>query len=150
MPRAPDAKPKPTVVVYFTQCAVVVVSSSAARVCGHSQLCDSSRHLLLRLLQRASWSDAYLHSLAGWLADWLLRLAALKQRTKICGFGALPRTEATKLAPTRMTAAAHHAVVNKFLFSFLAPPFFFLFFSFFFGFLGAKNFHLKCKFVEKV
>jgi hypothetical protein len=44
---------------------VGVSTSSAARVCGHSQLCDSSRHLLLRLLQRHPGAMAYLHSLAG-------------------------------------------------------------------------------------
>jgi hypothetical protein len=59
----------------------------------------------------------------------LLRLAGKQQRSEatnqICGFGAPPQTEATKLAPTLMTAAAHHAVVNKFFFSFLAFfPFF--------------------------
>ncbi len=72
-----------------------------------------------------SWSDAYLQSLAGWL----LRLAGKQQRSEatnqICGFGAPPQTEATKLAPTLTTAATHHAVANKLFFSFLALFFFF-------------------------
>ncbi len=64
-----------------------------------------------------------------WLAGWLVRLAGKQQRSEatnqICGFGATPQTEATKLAPTLVTAAAHHAVVNKLFFSFLAPIIFF-------------------------
>jgi hypothetical protein len=50
--------------------AVVVVAStsSAARVCGHSQLYDSSRQLLLRLLQRHPGAMRTYTPLAGWLA----------------------------------------------------------------------------------
>jgi len=105
---------------------VVVVPSSAARVCGHSQLCDSSRHLLLRLLQRHPGAKrTYTRSLAGEFGWQEQQQQRSEATNRICGFGEPPQTEATKLAPTLTTAAAHHAVVNKLFFSFLAPPFFF-------------------------
>lgn len=85
MQRAPDGKPKPNV-VSFTQCCGSS-TSSAARVCGHSQLCDSSRHLLLHLLQI---HPGAMRTYSRWLAGccvWLASSSALKQRTKFAASG---------------------------------------------------------------
>jgi hypothetical protein len=74
MRRALDAKPKPEPepnVVSFTQCGGSSSTLSASRVCGHSQLCDSSRHLLLRLCFFNAILERCVPTLARWIAGWL-------------------------------------------------------------------------------